>query len=61
MPDQFETLEELIKWLLYIREVEARSKQEICVGVIGDSDISAYLSPNLRRELIRILEGNDEN
>lgn len=49
------TLEELICYLLYIDEEEPRIKQEICVGIIGDWDISDKLSIDLRYKIINLL------
>ena len=47
------TYEELIKYLLY----SPSDTKEICVGIIGDSDISGDINIVFRNKLVRLLQG----
>jgi len=56
MDELISSYEELIKFLLYLRFPEPKLKVEICVGVIGDADISDKLSPDFAAQLLQLLK-----
>ncbi len=55
-----ETLEDLLRYLLYTSEGQTENETEISVGIIGDEDISDVLSPNLKQKLLQLLKQEDE-
>jgi len=53
---KLKTLEELVKYLLYLRLVEDGQRILVCVGIIGDEDISDEMSPDLLLKVLKLLE-----
>jgi len=56
MATKNETIEDLLRWLFHIQEDEPRIRKAICVGIIGDFDITEYLTSELYYKLLKILE-----
>ena len=56
METKLETLEELVKYLLYSTLSVDGQRIEVAVGIIGDEDIADKMSPVLLLKVLKLLE-----
>lgn len=51
-----QTLEELVKYLLYTTKSPTGDRIIVAVGIIGDEDITDELSPDLLLKVLKLLD-----